>query len=373
MQLGRQSRCNRFGCSYNRSSRRCPMRFNFFRLRVVQVSVAVLVVIGSLSTASGCASRYQLVRRDTAEVGGLSWFGPAAGPEQTRLERWARAVGPPVVGVHDDDNDADSSTAAGDLTIVSWNVGVGAGRVLELLEDVRRGNRERPIVLLLQEVYRDGPDVPKSLLAGSIFAGRLGEGGQDIETIAAESGLNVYYVPSMRNGSPSDSNEDRGNAILSNLPLEDLAALELPFERQRRVAVAATVSGRSPDNQPWRMRLVSAHLDNMVGPRRLWIAGGGFARARQARSLVDHVRDDEIAVLGGDFNTWFGFGEPAILETSRAFPDTRVTDPRPTFHNLLRLDHLFFRLPDGWTAQFTRGRSRYGSDHWPLVGLVRMK
>jgi endonuclease/exonuclease/phosphatase family metal-dependent hydrolase len=339
------------------------MSFNFSRSRVVRVSVVVLFTTVLLAAASGCASHYQVVRRQTAEVDGLAWFGPSGGDDQTRLQRWARAVGPPVVEV-DDDLESSSAAAATDLVLVSWNVGVGAGSVPALLNDLLEANPGRPIVLLLQEVYREGPDVPNTLLAGSMSAGRLGNGGQDIETIAAESGFNVYYVPSMRNGVPAASSEDRGNAILSNLPLTDLSALELPFERQRRVAVAAT---------SWRMRLVSAHLDNVAGAKRLWVAGAGLARARQARALVDYMRNEEIAVLGGDFNTWFGFAEPAFHETARAFPDTAVTDPRPTFYSLLRLDHLFFRLPDGWSAAFTRGRSRYGSDHWPLVGLVRME
>jgi endonuclease/exonuclease/phosphatase family metal-dependent hydrolase len=348
------------------------MSFNFSRSRVVRVSVVVLFTTVLLAAASGCASHYQVVRRQTAEVDGLAWFGPSGGDDQTRLQRWARAVGPPVVEV-DDDLESSSAAAATDLVLVSWNVGVGAGSVPALLNDLLEANPGRPIVLLLQEVYREGPDVPNTLLAGSMSAGRLGNGGQDIETIAAESGFNVYYVPSMRNGVPAASSEDRGNAILSNLPLTDLSALELPFERQRRVAVAATVSGQSIDGRSWRMRLVSAHLDNVAGAKRLWVAGAGLARARQARALVDYMRNEEIAVLGGDFNTWFGFAEPAFHETARAFPDTAVTDPRPTFYSLLRLDHLFFRLPDGWSAAFTRGRSRYGSDHWPLVGLVRME
>ena len=36
--------------------------------------------------------------------------------------------------------------------------------------------------------------------------------------------------------------EDRGNAILSTLPLSDLTAIELPLESQRRVALQATVT-----------------------------------------------------------------------------------------------------------------------------------
>jgi len=351
------------------------MHFSFSRVRVVRWRWLLPALTMVASSVSGCATHYQLEPRRTAEVGGPSWFGPSQAREQERLLRWERAVGPPFVMHHEPS--ADLPRATSDLLLVSWNVAVGEGDVLALLTDLRARDRRRPLVLLLQEAYREGDDVPQTLAAESVVAGRLGlDGGkrrrEDIESIAAASGLNAYYVPSMRNGSPSDSREDRGNAILTNLPLDDLGALELPFERQRRVAVAATVSGTSEDGTPWRIRLLSAHLDNLVGARRLWIAGGGFARARQARALVDFVRHDEVAILGGDFNTWFGFAEPAFQETARAFPDTEVSDFRATFRGLLRLDHLFFRLPDGWRAEFSRGESRYGSDHFPLVAQVHI-
>lgn len=351
------------------------MRLGLGRDRVVRLSGLVLLV-STLVSGSACSAHHQLVRRQTTAQGELEWFIPKRATEQARLERWADAVGPPYVSRR-----ATAARASNDLRVVSWNTAVGEADVVAFIADLQRDDPDRPLILLLQEVYRDCPDVPMTLRRSSAFAGHLGRRptagsehlGDDIETIAAKSSLTAYYVPSMRNGSPAESREDRGNAILSNLPLEELGAIELPFERQRRVAVAATAEGRAADGTPWRMRLVSAHLDNMLGARRLWFAGGGFARARQARALVDVVRDEHVAAVGGDFNTWFGFAEPAFLETARAFTHTDAGDPRPTFHNLLRLDHLFFRLPDGWHAEIVRGRSRYGSDHWPLIATIRIE
>jgi endonuclease/exonuclease/phosphatase family metal-dependent hydrolase len=174
----------------------------------------------------------------------------------------------------------------------------------------------------------------------------------------------------MRNGGPLTSDEDRGNAILSTLPLTDLAAIELPFERQRRVAVAATISGATADGSPWRLRLVSAHLDNMSGVRRLWVAGSEFGRLRQTRGLLRALSGDAPLVLGADMNTLFGFRDAAYAEAALAFPDTRVTDRRATFQGLLRLDHLFFRLPAGWSSGFRRADHDYGSDHYPLIGTI---
>ena len=196
---------------------------------------------------------------------------------------------------------------------------------------------------------------------------------EEIESVAERLGLHAYYVPSMRNGAPAASAEDRGNAILSTLPLTDLTAIELPFERQRRVAVAAAVAGVTSTGAPWKVRVVSAHLDNMVGARRLWIAGGEFGRTRQARGLVSalQVQGDDPLVLGADLNSWFGFQDGAYRTAAEAFPETPVTDRRATFHGMLRLDHLFFRLDEGWRAQFARADNAFGSDHYPLLGEIR--
>jgi endonuclease/exonuclease/phosphatase family metal-dependent hydrolase len=258
------------------------------------------------------------------------------------------------------------------ITIVNWNVAVGAADVVGFVRSLPA--TERPLILLLQEAFRGGPAVPTRLDVGSAFAGRLGgaaggPGDRQVEEIGQQLGLSVYYVPSMRNGGP-DSDEDRGNAILSSLPLTDLRAIELPFERQRRVAIAATLAGHSSTGRPWQVRVVSAHLDNMAGIKRAWI-GSEYGRARQARGLAALLRDDEPTILAGDFNTWFGFSDQAYVETARAFPATQVTDRRPTFHGLLRLDHVFYRLAPGWRAEFRRAPSRFGSDHYPLVGSLR--
>jgi endonuclease/exonuclease/phosphatase family metal-dependent hydrolase len=123
---------------------------------------------------------------------------------------------------------------------------------------------------------------------------------------------------------------------------------------------------------PWRIRVVSAHLDNIASRRYGWI-GGEYGRARQARGLVALLRDDVPTILGGDFNTWFGSSEPAYVETAAAFPQTRMADRRATFRGLLRLDHVFLRLPPGWGAEFRRGDDRFGSDHYPLVGTLRFR
>jgi len=334
------------------------------------VPLRLCLLFSLLVSSAACVAGGTLVRRNTAELAGntsnLQWFGPPARNDEGQLSRWRLSVGPPVV--HADEVGA-TTTPIDDITIVSWNTAVGEGDVVRFVQTLRPG----PLVLLLQEVYRGGPEVPSRLAAGSAFAGHLGGAVagptcREIEDVAARLGLNVYYVPSMRNGG-ARSDEDRGNAILSNLPLTNLRAVELPFERQRRVALAATISGQTLSGAPWHVRVVSAHLDNMSTVRRAWV-GAEYGRARQARELAALLQDSEPTILAGDFNTWFGFSDQAYVETAHAFPQTTVLDRRATFRGLLRLDHVFFRLQPGWSAQFRRGESRYGSDHYPLIGSL---
>lgn len=333
------------------------------------LSFFLLLAVGA---SPGCVARYSLVSRDTAQLNStpapIAWFTPAIPHDDALLARWRDSVGPPLLPAEIPPDGVPHDA----VTIVSWNTAVGAADIVKFVRAFP--DPHAPLILLLQEVYRSGPDVPADLHRGVSFAGRLGgsAGGpsfKQIDDVGRTLGLGVYYVPSMRNGG-SGSNEDRGNAILSNLPLTDLRAIELPFERQRRVAIAATVTGHTAADRPWRVRVVSAHLDNMGGPKRAWIASE-YGRARQARGLAALLQDSEPTVLAGDFNTWFGFRDQAYLETARAFPETRVVDRRATFHGLLRLDHAFFRLAPGWKAEFHRASSRFGSDHYPLVGTLR--
>jgi endonuclease/exonuclease/phosphatase family metal-dependent hydrolase len=332
-------------------------------------SFLFLLLVGGLSSA--CVASTSIVSRNTAELLAgpqrVAWFGPDSRGEDVSLTRWRRSVGPPVTpDAHPDTHPHDA------ITIVSWNTAVGEADVIGFVRSLPA--TDRPLVLLLQEVYREGSALPSPLEEDAAFAGHLGDASRafdsrEIEEIGRRLGLSVYYVPSMRNGG-SSSDEDRGNAILSNLPLTDLQAVELPFERQRRVAIAATLAGSDTTGKPWRVRVVSAHLDNMGSIKRAWV-GAEYGRARQARSLASLLDDGQPTILAGDFNTWFGFADQAYVETARAFPETHVTDRRPTFRGMLRLDHVFYRLMPGWRVDFQRGSSRYGSDHYPLIGSLR--
>jgi endonuclease/exonuclease/phosphatase family metal-dependent hydrolase len=307
----------------------------------------------------------------------VEWVTPREAVQVASLNRWCNAVGPVVAITAADSREAG---VVDELAILTWNVHVGAGDIETVVRRLRSGTLTggQPMphfVLLLQEAHRAGAAVPRVLgssveLPGAILPGTPGRPRQDVAAVAARLNLHLYYVPSMRNGRPLETNEDRGNAILSTLPLSSLAAIELPFERQRRVTIAAEIGARTSRGEPWSFTVVSTHLDNLVGLRSAWIFAGP-ARQRQARGVVDALPAETPAIVGGDLNSWFGYRDPAYLEFARSFPGTPRGDTRPTFGGLLRLDHLFFRLPDGWSGSHRRLDDRFGSDHHPVLGIVR--
>jgi len=331
--------------------------------------LARLAALCAIALTSACAAATSLSPHGSSDE--VAWVAPTGSADLRALDRWRRSVGPAFVA-----RGAQDSAPSRRLLVVSWNTAVGSADVVKLVTDLRaREGHDVPVVLLLQEVYRAGAPVPPDVDRHASFAARIGSSRddsqpRDVATIAHALGMNACYAPSMRNGAPGVSDEDRGNAILSTLPLADLTAIELPFERQRRVAVVARVSGLGADGRPWSLRVVSAHLDNVAGARRLWLVGSGYARQRQARALVSYLADDTPTVLGGDLNTWWGFDDRAYKETAREFHAALPADQRPTFRGLLRLDHVFFRLPAGWHGRAERGPSRFGSDHYPLIARI---
>lgn len=312
----------------------------------------------------------------------VRWIEPEARVDRDALRPWRNAVGPPLCRTGDRPTGAVDS-----LAIVSWNLDVGGGALVTFVEDLRRGHftagrRVRDFVLLLQEAHRSGVLLPPASdevrTAGRIDNAPPSGSRMDVATAARQLGLHVFYVPSMRNGAPehASTDEDRGNAILSTLPLKELAAIELPYETQRRVAVAATVSGRTADGSDWSLRVCSAHLDNRSHGMRFF-ASFGAGRLRQARALVDAL-PEAVAVLGGDFNTWsLPALETALHCIRTSFPDgIPLEDARPTRPTALiadrRLDYMFFRLPPGNPGRYRRLDSRMGSDHYPLLGWVNV-
>ena len=185
----------------------------------------------------------------------------------------------------------------------------------------------------------------------------------------------------MRNGGPGDGGppEDRGNAIVANVPLLSPQAIELPLERQRRVAVAAAVTVGTES-----VGLCSVHLENRAPWKYMWRSLGSSRRRQMAALLTAFARPEagdplgaaNAFVLGGDFNTWFrGRAEGCYRVARKRFPHPRRPDPAPTHHWELggwsrQADHLLFRLPPGWRGEYRRLDDAFGSDHYPLAGTM---
>jgi hypothetical protein len=136
----------------------------------------------------------------------VTWVVPEDSDRRGKLDLACAGVGPVVV------QSAGRSPSRGEndpLIVLSWNTYLGRGNLAELLSRLERGEftsgaSVRRFALLLQEVYRTS-----------------------ILEFARERGLHVVYAPSRRRDGDSD---DRGGAILSTSPLDDIIVVELPFE-----------------------------------------------------------------------------------------------------------------------------------------------
>ena len=141
-----------------------------------------------------------------------------------RLAPWRNNVGEPLS--LDLAHESEARPPVSTLVVLSWNVWIGRGRVSDLVGRIRPGP-EAALIILLQEAYRADHSVParSSGRAGRDHLTRA-RPQEDIADAARRLGLNLRYVPSMRNGG---ERSDRGNAILSTLPLETTSAVELPL------------------------------------------------------------------------------------------------------------------------------------------------
>ena len=262
--------------------------------------------------------------------------------------------------------------ALGDITFVSWNVHVGNGDVRSFVTDLRAGRltRGRPVgdvVLLLQEAVRlhDVPPFSKPASGARRIAVKHGDPA-DIVEMGRELGMWTLYGPSMRNGNTTaDPPGDRGNAILSTLPLSGALAVELPGERQRRVALFANLAAGTLSEPLW---VGVIHLDALAAPKRFWVFGSDGVRGMQARSMQSILPAGNL-VLGADLNTWHGADEPAPRFFRQLFAGTAVVPDRSGPRRRV-LDYMFFRAA-GASARYYVVPSAYGSDHRPLVGWLQ--
>jgi endonuclease/exonuclease/phosphatase family metal-dependent hydrolase len=346
----------------------------------------------------------------------LTWYYPVEEQDNRSLEQWCAVVGPPVF---------DSSPSgefgglgqADSLAVTAWNADVGSGFLVAMLReqlglecagsDSRLLAGHSHFVLLVQEALRRSQEIPEVKSQWSVPppieeeprpGPRL-----DIVEVARDCGLALAYVPGARNGHAErdGKREDKGEAILSTLPLSDLIAIELPYEAARRVAVAATIQNQRGDS----LRVVSVHMISMTPPWRL-LQTANSSRQRQALATVDALRlvdlertgagrRDELTscypvcaanhsaeylmstIVAGDLNTW-STRETAFRHLREFFPDSPPTLSNPTV-GPFPADHIFFRssaVPRLTTDRvidmsYRRIEDTYYSDHHPIFAWFR--
>jgi endonuclease/exonuclease/phosphatase family metal-dependent hydrolase len=301
----------------------------------------------------------------------VRWTLPADSAQRALLDAYCAGVGPAVL------HEAGPAAPPPDdgLAVVAWNMALGAGDVLRLIADLRAGlhtdgSPVHSFVLLLQEVPRIGPPVPPRarLPDGVVASSPDPVHGPSVMDLAVSAGLHLLYVPSMREGL-GDTAVDHGTALLSTLPLSGPQVFELPPGIRRRVAAAATVRLHGAHE----VLVVSAHLDNFS--LRQPVGSFGAVRARQARALARALPASGAVVLGADLNTWArGTREPAFRVLRARLPRPAELQPEPTARRLgvpRRLDYLLLDAPPSWSFAEHRIRDRYGSDHHPLIGVLR--
>ena len=323
--------------------------------------LVLFLLLAACSSADPDPNRAATCR---ATDGALRWY--AAERDRAKLDAWCATVATPAI-----DTLGDSTVAASpdSVIVVAWNVHAGGGNLERFVNDLRDGRLTsgqpvRHFVLLIQEALRvatmpavDPDEVPDRIVHNDTVDGEP----TDFVRIAEALGLAYVYVPSMRNGAGP---EDRGNAILSMLPLHQPFAIELPIVRQRRVSVGASIEVADTS-----IVIVSVHLENF-GVDLLVSFGSG--RLRQAAALMEVLPRDAPAIVGGDLNTWFlTSGEPVLPFMRRHFPRSPGAVTGATHRGYGRTtDHIFFRLPAGWRVTYRRIDDAYGSDHHPVLGLI---
>jgi endonuclease/exonuclease/phosphatase family metal-dependent hydrolase len=337
----------------------------------------------ALSCVSQTATQYEQASgpclAKPAQVDGQAVTWHQGSPDDAlQLDRWCRAVGPPVLVPKPVSPVAGSPPALEALVVVTWNAHLSEGRLTELVRQVRSGalTGGKPashFVLLIQEAYRRGPGVPPFPEDARTAFGIVPRDPTQPDAIAEAVGLGLsaWYVPSMRNG--RDMREDRGNAIVSTEPLLDPRALELPLARQRRVVAGASVVVRT-ERGPERLHVWSAHLEPVSSPETLWVFHN--PRQGQVRAILSVLGMPVLAgsapsagiVLGGDFNTIKNGDDESAYTLARQWSTSLTTEDRRRTHIMGRLDYLFFRLAAGWQAQVRRADERFGSDHYPVAG-----
>jgi endonuclease/exonuclease/phosphatase family metal-dependent hydrolase len=339
----------------------------------------------------------------------VTWYFAAGPGDAKEHQRWCETLGPVEVNQVPQGDFAPLSLLDS-LAIAVWNTDAGAGYLQDFLQKElgldcsgaapHLGPGASHFVLLVQEALRRSneiPDIPDKLWVTPPPVKEKERPGRRLGAteVARACGLAYIYAPASRNGwlAREGMREDKGNAILSTLPLSDLIVAELPFEAARRVVPMATIHGPNADS----LRVASVHLIT-TPPAWRTLKTGNSARLRQSLGLVEALEliegersdcpDDlqsEVCrlhsaggfpistVIGGDLNTW-STRETALRHLVEDFPDSPPLLQQPT-RGPFPTDHILFRSgPNGGrilTHTYHPIDNAYYSDHNPIIAYFR--
>jgi endonuclease/exonuclease/phosphatase family metal-dependent hydrolase len=217
----------------------------------------------------------------------------------------------------------------GRLRVVSWNLHYGE-RLEQIIQTLETNDELRDAdVLLLQELDKKG-----------------------VEELAQTLHYNYVLFPAAFH---RGRQEEYGNAVLSKWPLRDGKKIVLPnslpgwLEDRNAAKATTTVDGRD-------ILLYSAHLDT------LWMDPQGEFLGKE---ISQHP---EMAILGGDFNSWRSASIARLERALREAGMQRLAEGTGHTFSLLglplTLDHIF--TAEGLDYRAGVLRQTDASDHLPV-------
>lgn len=246
------------------------------------------------------------------------------------------------------------------LRVVSFNTAMGVVVKLRSEQGLRALFEEEPAlrraeVLSLQEVCLN--DRRQLGLYLSVIEGMHG----------------VQYHYADYASTKHDQACDKGQAIVSSLPIVGAGTLRLTTVGAARVALWVDLAVRGPGYD--RIRVYDVHLSNREKSNYVPVQ----RRAEQAEKLLEHALDfmrqapRVPVIVSGDFNTMGTLSEPAVREPvierfQRYFQASRP-DYTSTFLVPYQLDWIFY---SGLTLAWSGTVSVRYSDHVPVVADFRL-
>ncbi len=161
-----------------------------------------------------------------------------------------------------------------------------------------------------------------------------------------------------------------GNAVLTRLPILDVAIHPLPYteatpERVTYPRGAIAVVVRGPDGQP--VRFVSTHFQHNVPEDRV-------AEAKAVNELFAHPDDPIPTILAGDINaTPDSVPVGVLLERWTHAMDEAVAPSVPSVNPTARIDYIFYQPASRFrlvTAEVVD--EAMASDHRPVFAVLEL-